>query len=192
MINLIKAITRTLKSFNFRSLAKTVLSLAAIVLVVTTTACNGITNAATKPTVNNPTNGKITELYKPIVPQTGGMNNYTDVDPRVDTSKAEGKTDRLIKQAKDLEQKDTNPFKQLQKQFTQKGVNERAEDAVEGVNRSAQETADGVAKGTQKGFGNLKENAKSFKEDVKSAVGDMKQNVREEAENIERSARKNS
>lgn len=191
MINLIKAITRTLKSFNFRSLAKATLSLAAIILVVTTTACNG-TNAATKPTVNNPTNGKITELYKPIVPPTGGMNNYTDIDPRVNTSKAEAKADRLIKQAKDLEQKDTNPFKQLQKQFDQKGVNERAEDAVEGVNRSAQETADGVAKGTRKGFGNLQENAKSFKEDVKSAVGDMKQNAREEAENIERSVRKNS
>jgi flagellar biosynthesis/type III secretory pathway protein FliH len=120
------------------------------------------------------------------------MNNYTDVDPRVDTSKAEAKTDRLIKQAKDLERKDTNPFKQIQKQFDKKGINERAEDAVEGVNRSAQETADGVAKGTRKGFGNLKENAKSFKEDVKSAVGDMKQNASEETEKIERNARKNS
>ena len=191
MINLIKAIASKLQFVNFRSLSKAVLSLAAIVLVVTTTACNG-TNAATKPTVNNPSNGKITELYKPIAPPTGGMNNYTDVDPRVDTSKAEAKTDRLIDQAKNLENKNTNPFKQLQKQFDRKGINVRAEDAVEGVNRSAQETADGVAKGTRKGFDNLKDNAKSFKEDVKSAVGDMKQNAIEETEKIERNARKNS
>lgn len=191
MINLIAIITSTLRSVNFRSLSKAALSLAAIALVVTTTACNG-TNAATKPTVNNPTNGKITELYKPIAPAEGGMNNYSDVDPRVNTDRAGAKTDRLIKQAKDLEQKDTNPFKQLQKQFDRKGLNERAEDAVEGVNRSAQETADGVAKGTRKGFGNLKENAKSFKEDVKSAVGDMKQDAREETDKIERNARKNS
>ena len=191
MINLIKAIASKLQFVNLRSLSKAVLSLAAIVLVVTTTACNG-TNAATKPTVNNPSNGKITELYKPIAPPTGGMNNYTDVDPRVDTSKAEAKTDRLIDQAKNLENKNTNPFKQLQKQFDRKGINVRAEDAVEGVNRSAQETADGVAKGTRKGFDNLKDNAKSFKEDVKSAVGDMKQNAIEETEKIERNARKNS
>ena len=191
MINLIKAIASKLQFVNLRSLSKAVLSLAAIVLVVTTTACNG-TNAATKPTVNNPSNGKITELYKPIVPPTGGMNNYTDVDPRVDTSKAEAKAEDLIDKAKNLGNKDTNPFKQLQKQFDEKGINVRAEDAVEGVNRSAQETADGVAKGTRKGFDNLKDNAKSFKEDVKSAVGDMKQNAIEETEKIERNARKNS
>ena len=191
MINLIKAIASKLQFVNLRSLSKAVLSLAAIVLVVTTTACNG-TNAATKPTVNNPSNGKITELYKPIAPPTGGMNNYTDVDPRVDTSNAKAKADQLIDQAKNLENKNTNPFKQLQKQFDGKGINVRAEDAVEGVNRSAQETADGVAKGTRKGFDNLKDNAKSFKEDVKSAVGDMKQNAIEETEKIERNARKNS
>ena len=169
MTNLINAIKSTLLSFELKSLYKAALSFLAVVLLVTTTACNG-SEVVSKTNLDNPPPGKITELYKPITPEVGGMNNYSDVDPRVNTSKVDGKVDRSIKQAKDLARKDTNPLQQVKKDFDNKGIQERVEDAAEGVRQSAQETADGISEGTRKGFANVKENAKSFKDDVESAV----------------------
>jgi hypothetical protein len=169
MTNLINAIKNTLRSFKLKSLYKTVLSFLAIAFLVTTTACNGA-EVASKTNLDNPPPGKITELYKPITPEVGGMNNYSDVDPRVDTSKVDAKADRLIEQAKGLERKDTNPFEQIKKQFDRKGIQERVGDTADSVGQSAKETAEGLSAGTRKGFANVKENAKSFKDDVETAA----------------------
>ena len=169
MINPSDKVKSGWQSLQLKSLYRAVLSFLAIALLVTTTACNS-SEVAAKKNLENPPPGKITELYKPITPAAGGMNNYSDVDPRVNTDRADAKADRLIKQAKDLEQKDTNPQKQIEKGFDRKGIKERAEDTVDSVRKSAEETADGVAKGTRKGFANVKENAKSFKDDVESEV----------------------
>jgi hypothetical protein len=169
MTNLINVVKNTLQSFKLKSLYKTVLSFLAIALLVTTTACNG-SEVASKTNLDNSPPGKITELYKPITPEVGGMNNYSDVDPRVDTSKIDAKAERLIKQAKGLERKDTNPLEQIKKEFDRKGIQERIEDTADSVGQSAQETAEGLSAGTRKGFANVKENAKSFKDDVKTAA----------------------
>jgi len=183
----------TLPRFDFKSLYKIVVTFLAVTLLVTVTACGGSNQTAKieKVDLDNPLGGKVT-LYKPLTPPQGGMNNYSDVDPRVDTSKVEAKADRLIKQTEDLVKKDTNPFKEIGKQLDEKGLTERAEDLSKDVTRSAKETADGVAKGTEKGFENLKENTKIFTEDVKSAVGDLKQKAQQQTEDIERNVRKNS
>jgi hypothetical protein len=169
MINLINKVKSTLRSFQLKSFYKAVLSFLAIALLVTTTACNG-SEVAAKKNLENPPPGKITSLYKPITPEVGGMNNYSDVDPRIDTSKADAKADRLIDRAKGLERKDTNPLEQIKKQFDRKGIQERVGDTADSVRESAEETAEGISKGTRKGFANVKENAKSFKDDVESAA----------------------
>jgi hypothetical protein len=169
MINLINTIKSTLRSFELKSLYKAILSFVAIALLASTTACNG-SEVASKTNFDNPPAGKITELYKPITPEVGGMNNYSDVDPRVDTSKVDAKADRLINQAKGLERKDTNPLEQIKKEFDNKGLKARAGDTADSVGRSAQETAEGISEGTRKGLANVKENAKSFKDDVESAA----------------------
>uniref|UniRef100_UPI00286B6646 hypothetical protein n=1 Tax=Chamaesiphon sp. OTE_20_metabat_361 TaxID=2964689 RepID=UPI00286B6646 len=75
MTELINTIKTKIPAFNFRILARTVLSLLAVVLLFTTTACNsaGEMKAKVDPTrVENPQPGKITELYKPIAPAEGG------------------------------------------------------------------------------------------------------------------------
>lgn len=182
----------TLPRFDFKSLYKTVVTFLAVALLVTVTACGGSNQTAKSEKVNlDPSGGEVT-LYKPLTQPQGGMNNYSDVDPRVDTSKVEAKADRLIKKTDDLVKKDTNPFKEIGKQLDKKGLPERAEDLSKDVTRSAKETADGVVKGTEKGFGNLKENTKSFTEDIKSAVGDLKEKAQQQTEDIERNIRKNS
>lgn len=188
----IESLKNKLRSFDIKSLSKVAISFFAALLLFSTTACGG-SNATTdiaRKNLDNPPAGKITELYKPIAPFEGGMNNYSDVDPRVDTSKTDAKAERLIEKAKNLQKQDTNPFKQIQKEFDRKGVQERAGDLSKDLSRSAQETADGLAKGTQKGFSNVQKNAESFKEDVGSTLDDLGQNARNKAVDLKKNAQK--
>lgn len=192
MTELINKISRTFSALGFRSISRTILSLLAVVLLVTTTACNGAeTNAKVAPTqTTNPRPGKITELYKPIAPPAGGMNNYSDVDPRQNTSEADAKAKQLIDKTESLTKGGTNPFKQLGKQLDDKGIPERAGETAEKINRSAKETADDVAKGTRKGYENVKENTKSFKDDVESAVDDLGDKARAKTNDLKNDIRK--
>jgi hypothetical protein len=84
-----------------QSVHKVLVGLLAVFLLTTNIACSNskVMAKAEKPDVENQPTGQITELYKPIVPNKGGMNGYSDIDPRMDTSQADAKADRLIKQA---------------------------------------------------------------------------------------------
>ncbi|WP_310482139.1 hypothetical protein [Chamaesiphon sp. VAR_48_metabat_403] len=192
MTELINNIGKIFSALGFRSISRTIFSLLAVVLLVTTTACNGAqTNATVNPTqTTNPRPGKITELYKPIAPPVGGMNNYSDVDPRQNTSEADAKAKRLIEKTENLSKGNTNPFKQLGKQLDDRSIPERVGETTEKINRSAQETADDVAKGTRKGYQNVKENTKSFKDDVESAVDDLGDKARAKTNDLKNDIRK--
>jgi hypothetical protein len=178
--------------FNLQRFGRAVLSLLAVVLLFTSTACNGgEMKAKVDPTrVENPQPGKLTELYKPIAPAEGGMNNYSDIDPRQSTAEAKAKADNLIKKTEDLQKGDTNPFKQLGKQLDDKGIPERVGEGAKDLNRSAKETAEDVAKGTKRGYQNLKENTKSFTDDVKSAADDLGDKARDKARDLKNDIRK--
>jgi hypothetical protein len=169
MINLIDTIKSTILSFKLKSLYQAAISSLMIVILVTITACNG-SEATSKANLGNPPSGTITELYKPITPEVGGMNGYSDIDPRVDTSKVDAKAERLMKKAKSSQGKDINPLEQIKKEFDRKGINERIGDTADSVSQSAQETIDGISKGTRKGFANVKENTESFKDNIKSSA----------------------
>jgi hypothetical protein len=192
MTELINKVAKRFSALGYRSISRTILSLLAVVLLVTTTACNGAqTNAKLDSTeTTNPRPGKITELYKPIAPPTGGMNNYSDVDPRQNTSEADAKAKQLIDKTESLSKGNTNPFKQLGKQLDDRSIPERVGDTAEKINRSAKETADDVAKGTQKGYQNVKENTKSFKDDVESAVDDLGDKARAKTNDLKNDIRK--
>jgi hypothetical protein len=195
MINLIRPADKPNLSFKIKSLVKAALSFFAVILLVTMTACNGANSTAKVDPLtnsNNPAPGKVTELYKPIAPAEGGMNNYSDVDPRMDKSSAKAKADRLIDKTDKLQRDVTNPFKQLGKQLDEKGLPERIEDTAKQVNRSAKETADDVAKGTKRGYNNLKENTNNFTEDVKSSLENTKQKAVDRADDLKDTMRKNS
>jgi hypothetical protein len=159
-----------------------VLSLVAVVFLFVSTACNGSEVAKVdRPSVDNPQANKVTELYKTIEPREGGMNNYSDVDPRVDTSEAKAKTDRLIKKTDDLVNKDTNPFQSARKEFDKKGIKDRAEDFSKDLGKAVKENTKDFAKGTERGFENVKKNTKNFADDVGNAVDDRAQDLRNKA-----------
>jgi hypothetical protein len=182
-----------LQSLNLKSLFKFVTGLFAVILLVANTGCNDAKMAGriAEPEPNSaiPPTGKVTDLYKPIAPPEGGMNNYSDVDPRVDTSKSDAKADRLIDKADAQQNKNTNPFKQLKKEFDDKGLPERVGEFSKDLSKSTQEKADRFAKGTEKGFGNLKKNTESFKDDVKSTVDDLGRKVQDKTDDLKDTVR---
>ena len=114
---------------------------------------------------------------KTIEPREGGMNNYSDIDPRVDTSEAKAKADRLINKTEDLVKKDTNSFKEVGKELDKKGVKERVEDFSKDLGNAVKENTKDFAKGTERGFENVKKNTKNFADDVGDAVDDRAQDL---------------
>jgi hypothetical protein len=169
MITLINAVKDALQSCKLESLYRNALSLLAVAILVITTACSS-PETTSKINSDSSSPNTVTELYKPITPEVGGMNGYSDVDPRVDTSKTDTKAERLIGKAKNSQGKDINPLEQIKEEFDRKGIQERVNDTADSVSRSAQETVEGISKGTRKGLANLKENTESFKDDIKSSA----------------------
>lgn len=103
MINLISAIKDTLRSYRPELLYRNALSLLAVVILVITTACSS-PETTSKINLDSSSPNTVTELYKPITPEVGGMNGYSDVDPRVETSKTDAKAERLISKAKNSQE----------------------------------------------------------------------------------------
>jgi hypothetical protein len=180
----------TLLSFEWKSLPRLVASFFAIFFLVVNTACSSsaVSDQVTQPNPDNLTSGKSTNLYDPLTTPKGGMNNYSDVDPRVDTSRSDAKAKRLINKASS--NKPANPIKEVRKELDKKGPQERVEDLSKNLSRSAQENFDQVSETAQKDFGNLQKNVKSFKSDVKSAANDMGKNVQDKTDDIKNTAQK--
>lgn len=184
MTNLIRSVKNNF-SVNLKSLYKAAISLLAVMFLLVSTGCDGTqTNTKINPpgsADNMPTSGKITELYKPITPPEGGMNNYSDVDPRMDTSEAKAKAQREIEKSADLQKGGVNPFKQLRKDLEDKGVTERAKDFSKDASNAAKENAQDFAQGTERGVENIKKNSKQFKNDVEESIDKFGNSIRDKA-----------
>jgi hypothetical protein len=105
--------------------------------------------------------GQQTELYDPIQERKGGMNEYSDVDPRVNKKGVNAKATGLVKNAEDNVDRVQNP-KEFAEDYRQgTPVGERTRNIVDRVTDATQNTAEDVAKGTQRGVENLKDNART-------------------------------
>jgi hypothetical protein len=180
--------------FSLKSLYRIAISFLAVAFLVVNTACSSSEVATTRdmPASSHPSgqSPNIPNLYDPLTPPQGGMNNYKDVDPRTDTSDAEAKADRLINKADAQQKGGRNPIKEVRKELDKKGIQDRAEDLSEDIGRSAQKQADRVSRGTKKGIENIQDNTKSFADDVSSGADDLGQNARGKAEDIKQAAKK--
>jgi hypothetical protein len=137
----------------------------------------------------------------PLSSPAGGMNNFSDVDPRakLDEKAANDRGDALAKNAqKNIDQKgidSPDQYGQNYKQGTPFG--ERVKNLGEDIGSSANELGEGVAKGTKRGIENLKGNTQNAAEDVTKNVQrgaeDAGKNVRRTAEDagnaVKRTAR---
>jgi flagellar biosynthesis/type III secretory pathway protein FliH len=130
-----------------------------------------------------------TKAYNLNAPE-GGMNNFSDVDPRAKSfeKSAINRAEDLSRNAeRNINQKGIDSTEQYARNYRQgTPLGERVKNLGEDIGSSAQGTAEGVAKGTQRGIENIKENtgnaAQNLSKNVQRAGEDAGKNIQRQAE----------
>ncbi|MEH2139431.1 hypothetical protein [Nostoc sp.] len=124
----------------------------------------------------------------PLSSPAGGINNFSDVDPRArDEKAANDKAEALVKNAqKNIEQKGIDSREQYGRNFQQgTPLGERVKKFGEDIGSSADEVREGLVKGTQRGFENLKGNTQNATEDLTKNV---QRGAEDTGKNVQRTA----
>ncbi|MHC5933105.1 hypothetical protein [Nostoc sp.] len=131
----------------------------------------------------------------PLNSPAGGINNFSDVDPRAkDEKAANDKAEALVKNAqKNIEQKGIDSREQYGRNFQQgTPLGERVKNLGEDIGSSADEIRKGLVKGAERGIENIKGNTQNAAEDTQNAAKDVTKNVQRGAEdagkNVQRTA----
>ncbi|WP_369694369.1 hypothetical protein [Nostoc commune] len=110
----------------------------------------------------------------PLSSPEGGINNFSDVDPRAksDEKAASDKADAFARNAeKRIDEKGVESPGEYIRNFKEgTPLGERVKNLGEDVGSSAEEVRKGVVKGTQRGIENLKGNTQNAAEDAGNAV----------------------
>ncbi|WP_026734568.1 DUF6658 family protein [Fischerella sp. PCC 9605] len=162
------------------------------ILLFFTQACNRPTVAGQPP---QPSTRPNAEVYVPkgdnvTNPYEGGMNNFSDVDPRsrAAESQAKAKAEYLKENAqRNIEQKGVDSPGQYVENYRQgTPFPERVKNLGEDIGSSAKELTEGVTKGTQRGIENIKGNtedtARNVTKGTQRAAEDTKINAQRTAE----------
>lgn len=166
-------------------------------LLVLTQACNRPSVAAQPPQpAGQAPNVKRFDSTKdyPISSYKGGMNNFSDVDPRAksDEKAAESRANELSKTAqKNVNNKGIDSTEQYVRNYREgTPLGERVKNFGEDVGSSAGEVVEGVTKGTKRGIENVQENAKNAAKDltknVQQGTEDVGKNIQRKAEDTGR------
>ncbi|MBD2184923.1 DUF6658 family protein [Aerosakkonema funiforme] len=167
-----------IKQFNF--LRVLTVFFAGVILFVST-AC-GSPSVQAKALDRNPRpeipEGAVTNTYK------GGMNDFSDVDPRFDESKANKKADRLVNNAEhNIEYRADSPEQYGRNYRSGTPLGERVQNIGENIGESATNTAKDVAKGTRRGIENIKDNSQDAAKDVSRSADIAKDRAGQAADN---------
>ena len=142
---------------------------------------------------NNVPAGQVTEFYDSIQPVEGGMNNYSDVDPRQNTSKVDAKAEKLIKGASHSEAKNVdNPVDAVKKELDKEPIPQRLQKFSKDISKSAQKAADRVSDETQRGTNNLSKNTTSLLDKTQSRAETLGQQAQDKVDNAESAAKQTS
>lgn len=110
-----------------------------------------------------------TKAYNLNSPE-GGMNNFSDVDPRAKTfeKSARNRAEDLSRNSeRNINEKGVESPQDYARNYRQgTPFPERVKNLGEDIGSSAQGTAEGVAKGTKRGIENLKENTSNAVQDL--------------------------
>ncbi|MCC5666733.1 hypothetical protein LC653_23290 [Nostoc sp. CHAB 5784] len=109
----------------------------------------------------------------PLSSPAGGINNFSDVDPRAtDEKAANDRGDALAKNAQEnIDQKGVNSPGEYIRNFKEgTPLGQRGRNLGEDIGSSAEEVRKGVVKGTQRGIENIKGNTQNAAEDAGNAV----------------------
>ncbi|MEH2467062.1 hypothetical protein [Nostoc sp.] len=124
----------------------------------------------------------------PLSSPAGGINNFSDVDPRAkDEKAANDRGDAMAKNAqRNVDEKGVNSPGEYGQNFKEgTPLGERVKNLGEDIGSSAEEVRKGLVKGTQRGIENIKGN-------TQNAADDLTKNVQRGAEdagkNVQRGA----
>ncbi|MFB8787584.1 MAG: DUF6658 family protein [Potamolinea sp.] len=129
------------------------------ILMFVSTACSGGASAKTADQIRQEVpSGAVTSEYK------GGMNDYSDVDPRQNTAGAQAKAKALIDNAqKNINQKSVDSVDQYVENYRSGApLGERVRKIGENVGDSAKNLKEDVAKGSKENFENLQDVTKDL------------------------------
>ncbi|MEH2004461.1 hypothetical protein [Nostoc sp.] len=124
----------------------------------------------------------------PLNSPTGGINNFSDVDPRAQDEKAANdRGDALAKNAqRNIEQKGIDSREQYGQNFNSgTPLGERVKNLGEDIGSSAEEVRKGLVKGTQRGIENIKGNTQNAADDVTKNV---QRGAEDAGKNVQRTA----
>jgi len=152
------------------------------ILMFVSTACSGGAQAKTSDQIKEEVpSSAVTNEYK------GGMNDYSDVDPRRNTTEANTKAKALVDNAKrNTTEKIVDSPQQLGDRV--KGVGNKVGDAVGNIKENASETVgdlkENVSKGTQKNLRQTQNLADDARNQAKESARDAAKGVKRAAEDV--------
>ncbi|MEH2143192.1 hypothetical protein [Nostoc sp.] len=124
----------------------------------------------------------------PLSSPAGGINNFSDVDPRAkDEKAANDRGDAMAKNAqKNVDQKGVNSPGEYINNFKEgTPLGQRGKNLGEDIGSSAEEVRKGLVKGTQRGIENIKGNTQNAAEDVTKNV---QRGAEDAGKNVQRGA----
>ncbi|MDZ8261593.1 hypothetical protein [Nostoc sp. ChiQUE01b] len=124
----------------------------------------------------------------PLNSPTGGINNFSDVDPRAGDEKAvNDKAEALVKNAqKNIDNKSaSNPGEYIRNFKEGTPLGQRGKNLGDDIGNSVNELREGVVKGTQRGIENIKGNTQNAAEDVTKNV---QRGAEDAGKNVKRTA----
>ena len=124
----------------------------------------------------------------PLSSPAGGINNFSDVDPRAkDEKAANDRGDAMAKNAqRNVDEKGVNSPGEYGRNFKEgTPLGERVKNLGEDIGSSAEEVRKGVVKGTQRGIENIKGNTQNAAEDVTKNV---QRGAEDAGKNVQRGA----
>lgn len=149
-------------------------------LLFVSTACSSGASAKTADEVRKEVPGSaVTNQYK------GGMNDYSDVDPRQDIKQAQTKAKALVDNAqKNIDQKSVDSTEQYVENYRNgTPLGERVRRIGENVGRAAENVKDDVSKGTQENLQNAQDVAHKSKENADKAANAAQSKVKSDIRN---------
>ncbi|MGB3695707.1 MAG: DUF6658 family protein [Spirulinaceae cyanobacterium] len=147
------------------------------VFLLITTACGDSSSVNASQGSTNKAIPNQTELYETIQPREGGMNQYSDTDPRQNTSGMKAKAKATKDQAKTNLNRSENPEEFAESFKNGEPIGERVENLGEDIGSSVKEFSSNVSEGAKKNFENLQENIKSAPESLSEKAKVLKENM---------------
>jgi hypothetical protein len=131
-----------------------------------------------------------TELYRPIQPNEGGMNTYSDTDPRRNTKGLGSKVKARVDEAESNIDKVQNPREFAEDYRKGTPLGQRVRNITDSVGETAKDVTEDVTKGTERGISNLKRNTQQAKQGLQETLDDASQNAQDLGKDTSRSAQR--